>query len=269
MMFSSGSSLVRSDSLLRVVVVEDEEPQRQQLTAWLASMPDVQVVGSAGDGASAVRMIDDGTPDLVFLDVSLPELSGIDVLKRVRHDPEVVFTTAYRDYAIEAFELGAIDYLLKPFGQQRVRAAIDRGRERLHTDPSIPPITERMVSVENDGEPLTRLFVRDRNGIFPVPVSDIVRLEADGDYTAVLTKTRRHLIALPLKTLHDRIRRETFLRVHRQHVVNLDHVTRIEPHDAARLVVRFETGGSIVASRAGSQALRQLAAGRLERPRRA
>jgi two-component system LytT family response regulator len=223
----------------------------------------VELVGEAGDGASAVATIDATRPDLVLLDVSLPELSGLDVLQRITHDPDVVFTTAFRDYAIEAFELGAVDYLLKPFGEARVRSALQRVRERraergVAPAPGAPSAGERVASVRDAGEPLTRLFVRDHTGIVPVPVERIVRMETDGDYTAVIAGGRRHLVAVPLSVLHERIRRPDFVRVHRQHVVNLAHVARFVPYDAMRLQVEFAGGGSIVASRAGSQLLRGL-----------
>ena len=241
---------------LRVAIVEDEVLQRQQIASWLEADPEVALVGEASDGTSAVRLINETRPDLVLLDVSLPEISGLDVLQRLDHDPEVVFTTAHRDYAIEAFELGAVDYLLKPFGQDRLASALNRVRER--RGERVPPASERVASVRNDDEPLTRLFIRDHTGIVPVPVESIVRLETDGDYTAVIAGGRRHLVGIPLAALHARIRRADFVRVHRQHVVNLAHVARFEPYDAMRLRVQFAGGGSIVASRSGSQLLRGL-----------
>ncbi len=115
-----------------------------------------------------------------------------------------------------------------------------------------------MIAVRDDGQLLERLFVRDRSAIVPVSVSEIVRLEADGDYTAVVTATRRLPVAVPPGTLHDRIRRADFVRVHRQHVVNLAHVARLLPHHAGRFLIEFRSGGSVVASRAGSHALRAL-----------
>ena len=241
---------------LRVAVVEDEAPQRRQMIGWLEADAEVSLVGEASDGMGAVRMINETRPDLVLLDVSLPELSGLDVLQRIDHDPEVVFTTAHRDYAIEAFELGAVDYLLKPFGQERLSSALGRVRER--RGERTPPASERVASVRNDTEPLARLFIRDHTGIVPVPVESIVRMETDGDYTAVIAGGRRHLVGLSLAALHDRIRRADFVRVHRQHVVNLAHVTRFSAYDAVRLRVEFAGGGSVVASRAGSQLLRGL-----------
>ena len=246
---------------LRVVVVEDEAPQRRQIVGWLEADAQVALVGEASDGEGAVRLIDSTRPDVVLLDVSLPELSGLDVLQRIAHDPEVVFTTAHRDYAIEAFELGAVDYLLKPFGQERLASALARVRERRseRREDSSVPASERVASVRDGGEPLARLFIRDHSGIVPVAVEQIVRMEADGDYTAVYAGGRRYLVGIPLAALHERIRRADFVRVHRQHVVNLAHVVRFVPYDAVRLRVELVGGGGVVASRAGSQLLRGLA----------
>lgn len=242
---------------LRVAIVEDEELQRRQLASWLASEDGTEIVGEAADGAAAIRLIDDKRPDLVLLDVSLPECSGLEVLARVRHAPEVVFTTAFRDHAVAAFELGAADYLLKPFGRERLIAAMARVRER-ERGADTETTAQRVAMVRDDGKPLQRLFVRDRATIVPVDVDAIVRLETDGDYTAVVTADRRFLVAVALGTLHERIRRADFVRVHRQHVVNLAHVSRLVPHDAGRLRVEFRGGGSVVASRAGTHELRGL-----------
>src|ERR1043166_5424199 len=175
-------------SPIRVAVVEDEELQRKQLTSWLGAEAGVEVVGEAADGLGAIHMIDTLRPDLVLLDVSLPELSGIEVLQRLTHVPDVVFTTAFRDHAVAAFELGAVDYLLKPFGAARLSEALRRVRER-ERGRDDAALRERVASVHDDRVPLERLFVRDRGAIVPVPVDTIVRLETDGDYTAAVTAT--------------------------------------------------------------------------------
>jgi len=244
---------------LRVVLVEDELAQRRQLATWLDGDASVEIVGEAATGRDAVTVIDETKPDLVLLDIALPELSGLEVLREVGHAAKVVFTTAYRDYAIAAFELGAVDYLLKPFGPDRLAAALVRVRERVaESGDESSAVLERVESVRDEGGPLARVFVRDRNAIIPVPVEAIVRLEADGDFTALIVAGRRHLIGIPLGTLHARIRRPDFVRVHRQHVVNLAHVARFVAHDPARLRIEFVGGGSVIASRAGSQMLRGL-----------
>jgi two-component system LytT family response regulator len=250
-----------AQSALRVIVVEDEAAQRRQIVDWLAAEPGVVVVDEASDGNEAVAKIDAAHPDVVLLDISLPELSGLDVLRRVRQAPEVVFTTAHRDFAIDAFELGAVDYLLKPFGPDRLANALRRVRDHIERGSAEAPVPvlERYSSVSDDTRPIARVFVRDRGAIVPIPVEQIVRLEADGDYTAVVANGRRHLIGMTLTALHDRIGRADFVRVHRQHVINLAHVARFVPHDAGRLRIDFAGGGSVIASRGGSQILRGLA----------
>jgi two-component system LytT family response regulator len=250
--------------LLRVAIVEDEEPQRRQLAAWLADEPGTTVVAQLADGETAIRAIDETKPDLVLLDIALPSCSGLEVLRRIHCRPEVVFTTAHRDHAVSAFELGAADYLLKPFGRERLAEAIERVRSRgREPGPAsgaagIVPLAERVYAVRDEGRALDRLFVRDRGAIVPVAVDDIERIDADGDYSAVVTATRRFLVGVPLAALHERIRRADFVRVHRGHVVNLAHVARIVPSEGGRLRVELRTAGKVVASRAGSQALRDL-----------
>lgn len=249
-------------SVIRVVIVEDEALQARQLEVWLKQEQGVEIVGTADNGNAAIQLIDSLHPDLVLLDVSLPECSGLEVLARIEHAPAVVFTTAFRDHAVEAFELGAVDYLLKPFGRDRLVAALDRvraGERHRDSDRAEASTAQRVALVSDDGKPLERLFVRERNSIVPVQVEHIVRLEADGDYTAVLTADKRYLVAVSLSALHERIRNADFVRVHRQHVVNMAHVARLVPYDATRLQVEFRKGGSIVASRSGSQELRGMA----------
>src|SRR5204862_6285164 len=138
--------------------------------------PRVEVVGSATDGRQAVTLIDRLEPDLVLLDVQLPELDGVSVLRRIQHRPEVIFTTAYESYAVSAFELGALDYLVKPFGAERLLAALARVRARRAQAPAEPSAVER--TLEATAPALTRLFARKGPRIVPIAVRDIVRIEA-------------------------------------------------------------------------------------------
>ncbi len=244
---------------LRVVIVEDEEPQRRQLALWLSELPGTTLAGEFADGESAVEGIDAATPDVILLDVGLPMLTGLDVLKRIRRVPQVVFTTAYRDHAIAAFEIGAADYLLKPFGRERLIEALVRARTRRdeRDDDGVPPLSDRIAAARDASVPLDRIFVRDRGAIVPVPIDSVERIEADGDYSALVTATRRFLVAIPMATLHERIQRREFVRVHRSHIVNLAHVARIVPAGDGRLRVEMRASGQVPASRAGSQELRR------------
>jgi two-component system LytT family response regulator len=243
---------------VRALIVEDEPLARQQLGELIGEVSWMQCIGEAATGVAAVRMIDELEPDLVFLDIQMPELSGLEVLERISHDPGIIFTTAFDQHAVSAFELGALDYLLKPFGRDRFTAALERARRALDagTDESV---RERVSDALNAQGPVQRVFVRDRGRILPIPTQEIERLEAEDDYVALFARGRRFLVYVPLGDLEKRLDRERFLRVHRSHVVNLDHVSALVPFDATRLQVEMRDGTKILASRTRSRELRHLA----------
>jgi two-component system LytT family response regulator len=241
-------------------VVEDEPIAREQLRDLLSTVDWIECVGEAADGQSAIAAIDTLRPDLVFLDIEMPELNGLEVLRRIEHDPAVVFTTAYDRFAVAAFELEAIDYLLKPFGRDRLLAALERARRAVR-DPSDESVSRRageaMDQLAGTG-PLVRIFVRDRGRIVPVAVGDIERLEADDDYVAVHTRGRRYLVYLGMNEFEARLDPQRFLRIHRSHIVNLDHVAALEQFDPTRMQVMMRDGAKIVASRTRSRELKGL-----------
>src|SRR4029453_2193191 len=195
------------------VVVEDEEPARRALLGHLADAGWIEVVGEARDGREAVRLIDRHEPGLVFLDVRLPEMSGLEVLERIRHAPEIVFTTAYHRYALAAFELGALDYLLKPFGRERLRRALERVRARMAGVLDVPGAPERARGTLA-ARPLKRLFARVGDRIHPILVEVIVRIQARGDYAEVHAPGGPFLLHVSLAELAARLDPERFLQVH-------------------------------------------------------
>jgi two-component system LytT family response regulator len=250
---------------IRALLIEDEPLARRQLRDLAAAVPWLSCVGEAADGATAVRAIDELRPDLVFLDIRMPELSGLEVLERTEHEPAVIFTTAFDQYAVAAFELGALDYLLKPFGRDRFLAAVERARRALGAarpdddDADSSTVARARAALGTPAGPAERIFVRDRGRILPIPVREIERLEAEDDYVAVHARGRRFLVYLPLGEFERRLDPDRFLRVHRSHVVNLDYVIALVPYDAARLQVEMRDGMKIMASRARSRELRHLA----------
>jgi len=241
---------------VRALVVEDEPEARRMLRDFLAEASWVELVGEAMNGREAVARIDRLKPGLVILDVRLPELSGLEVLERIRHQPEVVFATAYDRYAVAAFELGALDYLVKPFGRERFRGMLQRLRRRLALDPDAPPSPERARSALGDA-PLRRLFARTGDRIVPIPVTAIRRVQARGDYAEVHAPGGPYLLHLSLAELAARLDPERFVQVHRSHIVNLDSVSLLRPYDDRRLLIVLANGEEIVASRSASEALRK------------
>lgn len=242
----------------RTLIVEDEPLARGTLRDFASENGALESVGEAVNGREAVRLIDELKPDLVFLDIQMPEISGLEVLDRVEHEPAVIFTTAYDRYAVSAFELGVLDYLLKPFGRDRFHTAVQRAVERLGISRDITPVRERARAMLGSERVLTRLFIRHGGKILPVRVDDVIRLQADGDYVRVITGGRAYLVELTMAEFERRLDPGRFFRVHRSHLVNADYIASMEPYDARRLLLKMRDGSEVLASRAGSDRIHGL-----------
>lgn len=238
------------------LIVDDEAVARAGLRAMLTAFEWVEVVGEASDGEAAVEAIDRQQPELVFLDVQMPGLLGTDVLRRIERQPLVIFTTAFSQHAVSAFELGAVDYLLKPFGPARLAAAMERIRSVIGEPAGVGAI-ERL-SGALAGEPISRLFVRKGGGLVPLPVDEVWWLEAEGDYVIAHTGRTRHTLHLSLSRLEERLDPQRFVRVHRGHVVNLDHVRAFKRDPRGNLEAELADGRRVPVSRARAQELRSL-----------
>ncbi|MGH7566558.1 MAG: LytR/AlgR family response regulator transcription factor [Gemmatimonadota bacterium] len=242
---------------LTTILIEDEPSALDELRDLVASVEWLETVAEAMDGATAVERIEALRPDVIFLDVHLPEMSGLEVLERITYEPDVIFTTAYDRYAVAAFEVEAIDYLVKPFGRARFLVAVDRLRHLARPEPGEPIAVRARNAL--DTTPLARILVREADRLIPVFMKDVHRLEAQGEYVAVHTGSRRYLVRLPMSEFERLLDAERFVRIHRSHIVNLDHLRSMEPYDGARLEVRMKDGTRIVASRARTRELKDLA----------
>jgi two-component system LytT family response regulator len=238
---------------IRALVVDDEPLARRRLRELLSECAGVECIGEAVDGVSAIRAIDELRPDLVFLDVEMPEGSGLDVVRRMSHDPAVIFTTAYDRYAVAAFELQAVDYLLKPFGRERLSRALER------VSPNDELASRAAAAIERKNDPVERILVRDRGRLVPVAVRDIVRLEAGDDYTSVHVKGRTFLVYLALQDFERMLDGGTYARIHRSHLVNLEHVAQFTPVDGGRFQLEMADGTKLPVSRAYAKVLRERA----------
>jgi two-component system LytT family response regulator len=238
-------------STLQVVIAEDEAPARHRLTTLLKEEQDTTVAATGTDGHSAVQAIRNGQPDLVFLDVQMPGLSGLEVVQEIGPEamPATIFVTAYDEYAIDAFELAALDYLLKPFDDERFRKALKRARqhiqlreageleERLRTlldaqDPS-REARDAPPPAEKEEDYLERIAVETRRQVRVVPVERIDYIEADGPYVRLQAGEETHLVRERMKTLEERLDPRCFVRIHRSTIVHLDRVEALEPHGSS------------------------------------
>lgn len=244
----------------RALIVEDEALASATLRALLAEVPWLEVVGEAASGPEALAAIDALDPDLVFLDIQLPGCDGLSVVRQMTRQPVVIFTTAYDRHAVAAFELAALDYLLKPFGAARLAQALARAR-RVLDEGDVRDTTSRAeeaLGIGRDG-PLSRFFVRDRGKLVLVWTRDVEHLEADDDYVRVYAKGRVHLVYLTLNDFERRLDAERFVRIHRAHIVNLDFVSHLVPLEGGRIEVQMRDGRRLHASRTRARELRRLA----------
>jgi two-component system LytT family response regulator len=242
---------------ITVAIVDDEPLARQKLRRLFEADPAFQIVGEAGDGEGAIRLLATARPTLVCLDIRMPGLSGLDVLRQADPRPiAVIFTTAFDQYAVGAFELAAVDYLLKPFSRERFLAAVERARlwiAAAHGESA----AERLREVSEPGY-LTRLFVRERGAIRPLRLSAVKYLESNDDYVTVHTTAKERFdMGVTLAALEERLDPASFLRIHRRFIVNMDHVASIAPIDGSRFEVTLRDGTTIAASRQRSRLLRE------------
>ena len=245
------------DDRVRAVIIDDEPLARQSLRMLIGATPWMVCVGEGADGAEGFELVQRELPDLAFLDVRMPGMSGIELANQIEQNIALIFTTAHDDYAVSAFELGAIDYLRKPFGQARFQTAVDRARERIRGPRAgAASLRERMAFAVDLPSPLDRLFVRVRGTVVPLNVSRIARVEADDDYVALFAHGRRYLLYMKLGELATRLDPRHFVRVHRSHLVNLEHVDSVSSLGGGRLEICMRDGSRVAASQSGSRLLR-------------
>jgi len=245
---------------IRTLVVDDEALARDRLTGFLAGLADVQIVGHAGDGVQALELIEQERPDLVFLDVRMPGMDGFEVLKALRLPlPHVVLATAYDEYAIRAFEIGAVDYLLKPLARRRVEEAVGRVRDRLAGNRPAPDLDVVLRRLEERRKVhVTQVPVHSGKRILVLPVADVLWFGVEYRLVYAHTHERAHMTNYTLRELEERLDPEAFFRAHKSSLVNLRHVKEIVPSFDGRhkLLMRDQAGSEVALSRAQARELR-------------
>ncbi|MDR3329400.1 MAG: LytTR family DNA-binding domain-containing protein [Prevotellaceae bacterium] len=241
---------------MKVLIVDDETPARELIRHYLGSYPEVEVVGEADNGFEAIKLMKELAPQLVFMDVQMPKLTGFEVLELVENPPAVIFSTAYDTFALRAFEQNAIDYLLKPYSRQRFDAAVQKALAGVATGAAVaaPPPEEEAAPVEH----LTRVAVKRRQQIYVIPLHEIRFIEADGDYVKVHTAKGAFLKEKTMKYFEENLPPQQFIRVHRSFTVNVDEVASIELYEKETYRVHLKSGEVLKASVGGYKALKAL-----------
>ena len=244
---------------VRIAIVDDERAARDALREYLSGEPDVEIVAECANGFEAVKAVANLHPDLLLLDVQMPKLDGFEVLELVGRETAVIFTTAYDEYALRAFEVHAIDYLLKPFGPERLRDALVRARERLARPPAAaPPATDVAAAARPPGAWLLRIVIRDGAEVHVVPIDKIDYIEAQDDYVAVRTAERVLLKEQTMAELERQLDPRRFVRIHRSVLLNLDRLVRLEPTGKDSRMAVLRDGRRLPVSRRGYARMQEL-----------
>jgi two-component system LytT family response regulator len=246
-----------ADSLIRILIVDDEPLARAVVREFLGAHPGVEVVAECGNGFDAVKAVSELSPDLMFLDVQMPKLSGFEVLELLGREVPVIFTTAYDQYALRAFEVHAVDYLLKPFSEERFAEALSRARERLQARDA-PPIDALVSEVRSGQGPLERVLIREGSQVHVLPVDRIDYVEAQDDYVCFKSEGRQYLKDQTLGAAEALLDPARFVRIHRSYLLNIDRIARVELYAKDSRVAILRDGTRLPVSRAGYARLAKL-----------
>jgi two-component system LytT family response regulator len=242
---------------LTVVIVDDEAPARALIREYLEQHSDVHIVAECTNGLEAVKAANELKPDLLFLDIQMPKLDGFEVLDLIGRDAAgVVFTTAYDDYALRAFEVHAVDYLLKPFGPERFAESLKLARSRITERQPIP--ARELLETHREGSAIDRLLIRDRSHVHVIPVEQIDYIEAQDDYVSIRAGGRSYLKEQTLGELEEQLAAKGFLRIHRRFILNVSRLAKIELSEKDSRIAILNDKTELPISRSGYAKLRDL-----------
>ena len=232
---------------IRCIIVDDEKLARDLLSEYLMDYDQIEIVATCKNGSDAIKQIEKSKPDLLFLDVHMPGLNGFDVLENISYQPKVIFTTAYDQYAVRAFDKNAVDYLLKPIDENRFAVALDRvlsGNSTVDLD-----ILLREISAQNISKYPDAIFVQKSDKYLRINVNDILYLEASGDYTIIIANNEQYVSSKGISKLEEKLDPNKFIRIHRSTIINQNHLGEIEKHFNGGMVAKMQNGKSFPISR--------------------
>jgi two-component system LytT family response regulator len=243
---------------IRSLVVDDEALAREALKDILSQLDDIEMVGECSNGFEVVKEVGEKKPDLIFLDIQMPKLDGFDVVELLGEEsPFIIFVTAYDEYAIRAFETHALDYLMKPVRAERLQQALDRVRELMKL--KIPQTTDVLIqSHKNQFIPISRILVRYGLEVFIIPVEDITHIQAEDDYVRIFTSEKSYLKQERMNRLEQVLDPWSFCRIHRSYILNINYLSKIEPHSKDSKIAILKNKTSLPISRSGYDQLMKL-----------
>jgi two-component system LytT family response regulator len=243
--------------MTNVVIIDDEPLSREIIKAYLKNFPDMKVLQECGDGFEGVKAIQEHKPDLIFLDIQMPKITGFEMLELIDHTPSVIFITAYDAFAIKAFEANAVDYLLKPVAEERFRTAILKWKSQLAL--SRPEPMERVLSTMSSTlMQQARIVVKTGSKVRIIPVHEVQYMEAEDDFVKVVTADGSYLKNKTMTFYEESLDAQQFVRVHRSYIVNISQITKIEPYQKESHLAILRNGQQIPVSKTGYVKLKEV-----------
>jgi len=246
---------------MRVIIIEDEAPAREIVKSFLKSHDDVELCAEYSDGFAGIKGIKEYNPDLIFLDVQMPKITGFEMLELMDEHPEIIFTTAYDQYAIKAFEMNAVDYLLKPFAKDRFDQALDKARQKIATatkDQTAETAKKVIETLDEKPDNIFRIVVKKGGDIHVVPVEDLIYIEAQDDYVMLYTKKGKYLKEKTMKYYENHLDPNEFVRVHRSYIVRIEEVKRLEPYGKSSYIAILSNDSKANVSLSGYKKLKEV-----------
>ena len=246
-----------SASILTAIIVDDETLAREVVREHLAAYTGITIVAECGNGFDAVKAVAELKPDILFLDIQMPKLNGFELLELIDHECAIIFITAYDQYALKAFEVHAVDYLLKPFSKERFEKALELAKQRLSRHEQFPR-AELLASARPPGMALERILVREGSKVHVIPVEKIDYIEAQDDYVSIRSEGKSHLKQQRLAELETALDAKHFVRIHRSYILNIDRLAKIELYAKDSRVAILKDGSKLQVSRTGYDKLKTL-----------
>ncbi|MCK9400936.1 MAG: response regulator [Bacteroidales bacterium] len=246
---------------IRVLIIDDESLARELVRKYLSDNPDIEILGECENGFDALKAIRELKPDLLFLDIQMPRIDGFELLEVLDPQPEIIFTTAFDQYAIRAFEMNAVDYLLKPFSKTRLEQAVEKARGRILSTPDAssagPSIQKLQQQIDNDKKIIERVVTRMGSKITVIPVDKIWYIEAADDYVMIWSESGNHLKEKTMKYFEEHLPEGQFIRTHRSHIINISQVVSLELYSKDSYIAIMKSGAKLKVSAEGYRRLKE------------
>jgi two-component system LytT family response regulator len=248
---------------MKVLIVDDESLARELVKNYLKDMPGIEALGECANGFEALKAVQELQPDLLFLDIQMPKIDGFELLEVLDAKPEIIFCTAYDQYAIRAFEMNAVDYLLKPFSRERFQQAVDKARHRLgtpsqsHGTPSAGPVDKLKQHLDDERRQLERVVTRLGSKVTVIPVDRIYYIESADDYVMIHSELGNHLKEKTMKYFEEHLPGDRFIRIHRSYIVNISEIKSLELYSKDSYLAILKNGDKLKVSAEGYRRLRE------------